>query len=302
MALIICPECSRQVSEHAPNCPHCGYPIAGNPICTRTSAGSATNASTVSRPGEEIVLERSSTRNSASGTTATYSAAGNYNGGYKNEGMPEPDGKGKRHSGVQTFLLALLGFIIALVIVMFITCPSDGDHRREVRQLGERAVKMYASKQNNVLVTGMAFAFGDDLVDMVISKLLEVDNYGVVSIGRLENPKRPDKTQIISVGVFGHVFTASPEELVEGLSNKLKSLQEEAVDEAEREVKNKVDEAIEEAKENARKRTEKITNEVQEQIEKTTKEVNEAVEQATEEIFESINEEEKQNGHNVEKP
>jgi hypothetical protein len=28
MALITCPECSKQVSEQAPSCPHCGCPIA----------------------------------------------------------------------------------------------------------------------------------------------------------------------------------------------------------------------------------------------------------------------------------
>jgi hypothetical protein len=29
MALVSCPECSRQVSDHASACPHCGYPLAG---------------------------------------------------------------------------------------------------------------------------------------------------------------------------------------------------------------------------------------------------------------------------------
>jgi hypothetical protein len=28
MALLRCPECNRHVSERAPNCPHCGYPLA----------------------------------------------------------------------------------------------------------------------------------------------------------------------------------------------------------------------------------------------------------------------------------
>ena len=28
MALILCPECNREISDRAPNCPHCGCPIA----------------------------------------------------------------------------------------------------------------------------------------------------------------------------------------------------------------------------------------------------------------------------------
>lgn len=303
MALIICPECSRQVSEHAPNCPHCGYPIAGNSLCTRPAARGAYTPASTPPQEEEIVLERSATKQSAHGSTATYSAARDYSGGHTTGYSPEPDGSGKRHSGFQTFLLALLGFIIALVIVMFITCPSDGDHRREVRQLGEKAVKMYAAQQDNVLITGMTFAFGDDLVDMVISKLLEVDNYGVVSIGRLENPRNPAKSQVVSVGAFGHVFTASPEELMEGLANKLKSVKENALNEAEQEVKSRVDEAIEEAKENARKKTEQIMKEAQEEVSNEIKEkVNEVVEQTSEDLFDSNKNEENNNLRDVEKP
>jgi hypothetical protein len=29
MALVACPECGREVSDQAPACPHCGYPIRG---------------------------------------------------------------------------------------------------------------------------------------------------------------------------------------------------------------------------------------------------------------------------------
>lgn len=28
MALMKCPECTREISDKAPACPHCGYPIA----------------------------------------------------------------------------------------------------------------------------------------------------------------------------------------------------------------------------------------------------------------------------------
>lgn len=303
MALIICPECSRQVSELAPHCPHCGFPIAGNPLCSRQAARGASTPSSAPGQNDEVVLERSSTRKSPNGSTATYSAASGYNGGYPDDSRPAPDRNRKRHSGLQTFLLAFLGIIIALVIVMFVTCPSAGDHRREVRQLGEKAVKMYAAQQDNMLITGMTFAFGDDLVDMVISKLLEVDNYGVVSIGRLDNPRHPSKSQIVSVGVFGHVFTASPEDLVEGLANKLKSVQEETVDEAEKEVKSKMDEVIEEAKESARKKTEQLMKEAQEEVtNKIEEKVNEVVEQTNDDLFDNKKDEEKSTDRSVEKP
>lgn len=206
--------------------------------------------------------------------------------------------------GCQTLLLGLLGFIVAIVVVMFITCPSDGDHRREVRALGEKTVKLYAAKQNNIIVSGMAMTFGDDLVDMIISQLLEVDNYGVVSIGRLENPKNPSKSQVISVGVFGHVFTASPDELIDGLSSKLKGVKEEVSDKVEEEVKSRVDETIEEAKENARKKVEKIESEIRQETENKVQEItNEAIEQASQSLNNSDRkDDDKKDGRNVEKP
>ena len=206
--------------------------------------------------------------------------------------------------GCQALLLGILGFFVAIVIVMFITCPSDGDHRREVRALGEKTVKMYAARQGNILVSGMAMAFGDDLVDMIISQLLEVDNYGVVSIGRLENPKDPSKSQIVSVGAFGHVFTASPEELVEGLGSKLKGLKEEVTNEVEEETRSRVEDAIEEAKENGRKKAEKIANEIKQEAENKVQEIaNEATEQANDNLFDNnSSDDENKNGRNVEKP
>lgn len=30
MALIKCPECSKEVSDKAKTCPHCGYPLTNN--------------------------------------------------------------------------------------------------------------------------------------------------------------------------------------------------------------------------------------------------------------------------------
>jgi uncharacterized membrane protein YvbJ len=40
MALTSCPECGKKVSEKAPRCPHCGYPIAtGEQAPTATATG-----------------------------------------------------------------------------------------------------------------------------------------------------------------------------------------------------------------------------------------------------------------------
>ena len=39
MALITCPECGKQVSEKATNCPNCGFPISGYEVQTIEQTG-----------------------------------------------------------------------------------------------------------------------------------------------------------------------------------------------------------------------------------------------------------------------
>ena len=39
MALIACPECRTEVSESAPTCPRCGYPVASSVVAAKAVAG-----------------------------------------------------------------------------------------------------------------------------------------------------------------------------------------------------------------------------------------------------------------------
>ncbi len=41
MALINCPECSREVSDQAAACPHCGYPLRAKPSPAGSTIGDA---------------------------------------------------------------------------------------------------------------------------------------------------------------------------------------------------------------------------------------------------------------------
>ncbi len=40
MALIQCPECDGKVSDQAPVCPHCGFPLGGQPVATQATGAS----------------------------------------------------------------------------------------------------------------------------------------------------------------------------------------------------------------------------------------------------------------------
>jgi len=56
MALITCPECGAQVSDAAPACPKCGYPMAS---VAATTAGTATAVTEPRAEPEPLPTERS---------------------------------------------------------------------------------------------------------------------------------------------------------------------------------------------------------------------------------------------------
>lgn len=121
---------------------------------------------------------------------------------------------------------ALLGVIVGLIILMFVTCPSESSHRKEVQQLGEKAVKMLAAEQNNALVTGISYLLGGKVVEMFVNECLTVSNYGVVSVGRINDPTSTTEPVIVSVGVLGHVYTASPEVVADKMKSTINKAQQ----------------------------------------------------------------------------
>ena len=56
------------------------------------------------------------------------------------------------------------------------------------------------------------------LTQMLENPFLKVDNYFVVSIGRITLPDT--KPQVVSVGVFGHVFTLNKQKVYESLTGE----------------------------------------------------------------------------------
>ena len=52
MALITCPDCSKQISDHAPACPNCGRPNYSRPIKNKTvDAGNTNSNGLMGKPG-----------------------------------------------------------------------------------------------------------------------------------------------------------------------------------------------------------------------------------------------------------
>lgn len=232
MALILCPECGRQISDQAITCPHCGRPMTQN---TNDTIGTPHSTPTIPTTGTAAVA-----------STTEY---------------PEPAPKRRT-----IWPFAVLGVIVGLAILLFVTCPNENSHRQEVHQLGERAVKLVAAEQNNPLVTGLSYMFGGKIVEMFVNECFEVDNYGVVSVGRIVDPTHTADPTVVSVGVLGHVYTASPETVAVRMKSTIKKAEKMLGTEITNGVKAGINQAINGVVSGVSKSVNGVVNDVKEEV------------------------------------
>lgn len=151
--------------------------------------------------------------------------------------------KPNRRTGGRGWVIAI-GVIVALLVAMFVSCPDEEEHRSEVQLVGEKTVKLMADEQDNAIVSGLATLFGSNIINAMINELFVYENYGIVSIGSIKDPQHERKSSLISFGVFGHVFTASPEQLMDKMSEKVKSAKDKLTNDLKEGINQEIDDAI----------------------------------------------------------
>ena len=125
-----------------------------------------------------------------------------------------------KKSGCTPWLIAALILAILFATMVF-TCPDRHDHEAAIQEVTKAWV---GDKVDDNLgsITGIGGAFGDLInkaikeltgfgTDKVISSYLDVKNYVVCSVGRMSIGNSEEK--MVSLGVFGHVFTFGKEDI-----------------------------------------------------------------------------------------
>ena len=125
-----------------------------------------------------------------------------------------------KKSGCTPWLIAALILAILFATMVF-TCPDRQDHEAAIQEVTKAWV---GDKVDDNLgsITGIGGAFGDLInkaikeltgfgTDKVISSYLDVKNYVVCSVGRMSIGNSEEK--MVSLGVFGHVFTFGKEDI-----------------------------------------------------------------------------------------
>ena len=138
--------------------------------------------------------------------------------------QPEPQKK----SGCTPWLVAALILAILFATMVF-TCPSREDHEAAIQEVTKAWVGDKVD-ENLSGITGIGGVFGDLInkalkeltgfgTDKVISNYLDVKNYVVCSVGRMSIGDNEEK--MVSLGMFGHVFTFGKEDIEKAWSKAM---------------------------------------------------------------------------------
>ena len=117
-------------------------------------------------------------------------------------------------------LIGILIALIALVSVMIITCPKTEQHKEVLSPVITNTLNNEINENENL--TGntlidnsfktISNAFAGKVIKAVIDNLIVVDNHIVYSLGKIHYE---GKDHIVSIGVFGHIFTVGEDDLKE---------------------------------------------------------------------------------------
>lgn len=126
----------------------------------------------------------------------------------------------RKKNGCMPWLITAL--ILAILFgTMVFTCPDQSDHEQAIQEVTKAWVGDKVD-ENLGAITGVGGVFGDLInkalkeltgfgTDKVISSYLDVTNYVVCSVGRMKVGDNEEK--MVSLGVFGHVFTFGKEDI-----------------------------------------------------------------------------------------
>ena len=113
-------------------------------------------------------------------------------------------------------LLIALAVVIAIAGIAVVTCPDKPAHKDAIMSvINEKINESLNPSEGDEGIALFAGSLGSGIVGYVLDNRLTVRNHFVFSTGVIKDLNGED--QRLSVGVFGHVFTFSKEDLDKAL-------------------------------------------------------------------------------------
>ncbi|MBQ3753152.1 MAG: DUF4359 domain-containing protein [Prevotella sp.] len=172
--------------------------------------------------------------------------------------------------------LLIVVILLLVAVLMALTVPDKQAHKEAMmKAVDEYVAEEAESRFGDNVLTNLGKSVAVKTIELALNSKLEVHNYVLLNTTSVH---LKDKDQLLSVGMFGHVFTFDKEMLREKLEESLKAKEEaasekEAAKENERELKRLAKEQKKREKELAKeqKRREKEAAKEQKRREKEAK-------------------------------
>lgn len=123
---------------------------------------------------------------------------------------------------MKKFFITLAVLLVFLAGVGVMTCPDKQAHKDAIMSVINEKINESVSKDSTEGDEGIALfasSLGSGIVGYVLDNRLTVKNHFVFSTGELN--KLDGTSERLSVGVFGHVFTFSKDDLDKALDGIL---------------------------------------------------------------------------------
>ena len=101
-------------------------------------------------------------------------------------------------------------FLLAVALVAIVTCPGKDEHVEKIAYTVSNVVDDETKGFGKFAISLIDEFTGKDIVKHSVGEVITVDNYCLLSIGKME---WQGKEHITSVGIFGMIFTM-PEEMI----------------------------------------------------------------------------------------
>ena len=137
------------------------------------------------------------------------------------------DKQEKKPKKSRTSLWVTLGVFLILGAILAVTNPKKEDHCREITSVSNTWMhETIDGFDMNNLIGGAVKLLSDKFVRNIIDDNVDIDNYGLFSIGYIDTGT--EKTRV-SFGILGNVFTFNKEQLDEKIKEVMGKYIEDAV-------------------------------------------------------------------------
>ena len=104
--------------------------------------------------------------------------------------------------------IVALVIIVGLLIAMMVSCPKKSSH---TEVLADRITSVINDEMgDDSVMLALSSLFGGSISKYVVNNCVDVKDYVLCSVGKFEHE---GKSNTVSVGILGHVFTVSKERL-----------------------------------------------------------------------------------------